>query len=160
MREIGIVVDDVYEIHTKSIKGGKGTQTIMFCDGTTIALRYKSTLMTWQSLSQTMEEVLSNEFPIYKIKNKLWNPSEYFDEINWTTSNFKSENIDTRRYNLPSFKIEDDISSRGSICPDQNSTKNFESLENDNYTNNELEDRSENKEGFTSNKYCYQNFSK
>ena len=95
-------------------------------------------------------------FQYIKLQINSGNRSEYFDEINWTTSNFKSENIDTRRYNLSSFKIEDDTSSRGSICQDQNSTKNFESLENDNYTNNEWEDHSENKEGFTSNKYCYQ----
>ena len=41
------------------------------------------------------------------------------------------------------------MSSRGSICQDQNSAQNFESLEYDNYTNIEWEDQSENKEGFT-----------
>ena len=159
MREIGIIVDDVHKACTKSIKGDKRTQTITFHDGTTIDLRCKSTLMTCQSLKPTMEEVLSNEFPIYEIAHKLWNPAEYFDEINLTTSNSQSENIDARIYNLPSFRIEDDTSSRGSICQDQNSTQNFKSLENDNcnITNNEWEDESENKEGVTPNKYCYHN---
>ena len=82
----------------------------------------------------TMEEVLSDEFPVYEIAHKLWKPAKYFDEIHLTTSNSKSENIDTRIYNLSSFRIEDDTSSRGSICQDKNSTQNLESLKNDNHS--------------------------
>ena len=67
-----------------------------------------------------MEEVLSEEFPIYEIAHKLWNPAEYFDEINLSINNPKSENIDVRIYNLSSFRIEDDTSSKGSNCEDQN----------------------------------------
>ena len=58
------------------------------------------------------------------------------------------ENIDTRIYNLSSFRIEDDNSSTGSTCQDQNSIQKFESSENDNciITSNEWEDQSENEQ--------------
>ena len=41
-----------------------------------------------------MEEVLSDEFPMYETAHKLWSPAEYFDEISLETNIFKSENID------------------------------------------------------------------
>ena len=72
MREIGIIVDDVHKTHIKSIKGEKGTQTIKFHDGTTVDLRCKSTLMTYNSSRPTMGEVLMEKFQIYEIAQKLW----------------------------------------------------------------------------------------
>ena len=66
----------LHKTHTKSIKGDRGTQTIKFHDGTTIAFRCKSTLMTCQKRRPNMEEDLSDEFPIYEITHKLWNPAE------------------------------------------------------------------------------------
>ena len=104
-----------------------------------------------------MEEVLSDEFLVYDVSHRLWSLAEYFDEINLTTNNPRSENIDARIYNLSSFRIEDDTSSKGSIGQEKNSTQNFESFKNDNYNiiNNEWEDQSENKEDITPKKYCY-----
>ena len=40
--------------------------------------------MTCQSSRPTMEEDLSDEFPIYEISHISRNPEEYFDEINLT----------------------------------------------------------------------------
>ena len=85
------------------------------------------------------------------ISEKLYGLSGFFPD------NYMVGSLLPVLYNLSSFRIEDDTSSRGSTCQDQNSTQNFESSENDNcnITNNEWEDQSENKEDVTPNKYCY-----
>ena len=143
MRQIGIVVDDVHKTHNKSIQGDKGTQSIMFQDGTTVDLRCESTLMTCGSPRPTMKEILNEDFPMYDIAHKLWNPAEYFDEIKLRTKDPKSVNIDTRVYNLESCGIEDDNSSTDSNC--QEPTQTFE-------------DKLKEEEDMIQHKYCYHTF--
>ena len=43
-----------------------------------------------------MEEKINEDFPIYDIPHKLLNPAEYLDEIQLSTKDPKSTNINTR----------------------------------------------------------------
>ena len=82
LREMGIQVDDVHTRHIKSTNGEKGTQQIVFQDGTIINLVCKTALMSFQSTKTTMDEVINKVYPIYDIAQKNWNPRIHYDDVN------------------------------------------------------------------------------
>ena len=80
MREIGLIVDDVSKHHVANKSGIKGTQSIVFQDGTTVALKCKHTLMSFTTTIPTEYEIAS--LPTYDIAMKEWDPQMYYDGIN------------------------------------------------------------------------------
>ena len=78
MREMGIMVDDVYTFNLKRLMGTLGTQSLVFKDGTTVGLKCKSTLMTFNTTIPTMEEV--ENLPKYHIAFENWDPQRYYDD--------------------------------------------------------------------------------
>ena len=79
MREMGITVDDVSARHVKGPMETMGTQSRIFKDGTTVDLKCKSTLMAFNTMIPTMEEV--QNLPKYQIAFENWNPQRYYDEL-------------------------------------------------------------------------------
>ena len=75
MRETGIIVDNVSKNHTINSKGEKGTQSITFKDGTTIALKCRHTLMSFETSIPTEHEIQT--LPIYDIAIEGWDPQMY-----------------------------------------------------------------------------------
>ena len=57
MREIGLIVDDVSKHHVANKSGITGTQSIVFQDGTTVALKCKHTLMSFTTTIPTEYEL-------------------------------------------------------------------------------------------------------
>ena len=80
MRETGIIVDDVSKKHTINNEGDKGTQTITFKDGITIALKCRHTLMSFETSIPTEHEIQT--LPTYDIAMEGWDPQMYYDGIN------------------------------------------------------------------------------
>lgn len=57
MREMGIIVDDVHAGYVKGPMEDLGTQSLMFKDSTIVDLKCKPTLMVFNTMIPTIEEV-------------------------------------------------------------------------------------------------------
>ena len=80
MRETDIIVDDVSKHHSINNEGDKGTQSITFKDGTTIALKCCHTLMSFKTSIPTEHEI--STLPTYDIAVEGWDPQMYYDGVN------------------------------------------------------------------------------
>ena len=80
MRETDIIVDDVSKNHTINNRDEKGTQSITFQDGTTIALKCCHTLMSFETSIPTEHEIQT--LPTYDIAMEGWDPQMYYDGMN------------------------------------------------------------------------------
>ena len=60
MREIGIILNDVHKTHNKSLKEDIGIEKIKFHGDTTVNIRCKSSLITYQSSRTTIEKFQVN----------------------------------------------------------------------------------------------------
>ena len=79
-REVGVIVDDCHKRHIKSADGTMGTQSICFKDNTTIDLRCKSALMTFETEKLDIQDYENDKYPIYDIASPDWNPRNHFDD--------------------------------------------------------------------------------
>ena len=88
------VVDDVHIRHVKGPMGALGTQSLVFKDRTTVDLKCKSTLMTFNTKIPTKEEV--DNLPKYQISFTDLDLKRYYDDShvnNHNQSNQDKENI-------------------------------------------------------------------
>ena len=74
MREMGIIVDDVHVRHVKGPMRTMGTQSLIFKDGTIVDLKCKSTLMAFNTMIPTMEEV--ENLPNIRLPSKIGIPKD------------------------------------------------------------------------------------
>ena len=75
-----MIVDDVSKNHIADATGRKGTQSIVFKDGTTVDLKCRHTLMSFHTSIPTQQEIAN--LPIYDIAMEDWNPQRYYDGMN------------------------------------------------------------------------------
>ena len=91
------MVNDVHTCHIKGPNGTLYTQSLILKYGTTVKLKCKSTLMTFNTTISTMEEV--ENLPKYQIAFKDWDPQRYYDDSHVSDhnqSNQDKENFNTK----------------------------------------------------------------
>ena len=83
-------MDNVSKNHNIDIKGKKGTQSIIFKDGTTVNLQCMYILMSFHKNIPTHQEI--TKLSIYDIAMEDWNPQTYYDGMNDNLSIISSVN--------------------------------------------------------------------
>lgn len=127
-RELGVIVDDVSKSHTVDVTGRKGTQSIVFKDGTIVNLKCRHTLMSFHTSIPTLQEIPN--LPIYDIAIEDWNPQRFYDEMNDDFSIMSS--LDTGEHN--EHIVNSTVVSKSEILSEYKDDAKFY-VENTNYWN-------------------------